>query len=470
MPTNLNSINKKIQKQLKLVKVMLSYKLSYPIIKISNLIRNNKNKIIDFNNKIPNDFVMLNYGLPIKMDSKDNKLYNSFYQYELTIIRQLEKHFGARNEQLSGYVTSGGTEANYVSLWWLKLYLIKRNKNLILKLQQQIDELKNKINLMNQSSEKNIDFAYFQEYKNNNIQLYELQNNLFSLLNPYLIYSDASHLSIKKICNQLSLQEVTIKSHLGKINIDELNLTIEDIISKNKYAQIIMYANVGTTVHGAIDDLQSINNIITKIANYKEDSYNFGMTHFDSVYCGILLPLFYKDKGFTNYFDELNISSLTISGHKFLGTKNVCGVVLVKQTILNEILSDDYMKSEYLSNLKDITFSGSRSVKLILDMYNSILSLNIGENNFIFNKLYNRGLKYKMYFRAKLSEFIDTNLIEDTEDNLNILIPSPSEKLILRYQLMSYKDKVSCNLFSMNINLKIIDKFLKEYKEDLEQK
>ena len=60
--------------------------------------------------------------------------------------------------------------------------------------------------------------------------------------------------------------------------------------------------------------------------------------HGDGAVYGIITPYLEKFKQIEYIFDYLD--SLSFSGHKFLGTNNICGMVLTKKDYIMKIFND----------------------------------------------------------------------------------------------------------------------------------
>ena len=177
------------------------------------------------------------------------------------------------------------------------------------------------------------------------------EGNLFGLYlarenatkTPIVFYSDSSHYSINKSIKILNLKEVRIPSDpTGEIDYDILE---EQIANFAETHSIIISANIGTTMTGAVDNIQKILSILNQV----EEFY----IHCDAAFSGIFLPLLGKGKE----FDFSNqISSLSVSGHKFLGSPIPCGVALCRKELVEPI----GLKVEYIGTT-DYSISGSRN-------------------------------------------------------------------------------------------------------------
>jgi glutamate/tyrosine decarboxylase-like PLP-dependent enzyme len=127
-------------------------------------------------------------------------------ELEVELIKNLANHFNLSEDESFGYVTYGGTEANFASLWWHRNFLEKQTG-----------------------------------------------------VRPIVMTSSRSHYWVKKAADQLGMELVTIDADYSGIHYEH----IENII---KYINqpIIFSANFGATTDGSIDDIFRIHSILSK--------------------------------------------------------------------------------------------------------------------------------------------------------------------------------------------------------------
>lgn len=131
---------------------------------------------------------------------------------EVELMNKLAVHFNLPVENSFGYVTYGGTEANFVSIWWHRNFLLKHTKK-----------------------------------------------------QPVLLTSSKSHYSLKKIADQLQIEIVNIEADYNGINYAYLEEVVKQI---NR--PIIYSMNFGATTDGSIDDVFKIYQILSKYnTNFK---------------------------------------------------------------------------------------------------------------------------------------------------------------------------------------------------------
>jgi histidine decarboxylase len=160
-----------------------------------------------------------------------------------------------------------------------------------------------------------------------------------------LYYSADTHYSITKIAIILRMQQQVIGSlENGEIDYESL----ANAIQYNKDKPVILNMNIGSTMKGAIDNIDKILEI------FKQHNITRYYIHCDAALFGMMLP-FMKNSPQVNFTHP--IGSIAISGHKFIGSPMPCGVVIAKANFVKNI-ANRYI--EYVG-ARDITIAGSRS-------------------------------------------------------------------------------------------------------------
>lgn len=162
-----------------------------------------------------------------------------------------------------------------------------------------------------------------------------------STTKPIVYYSSYSHYSIPKAINLLQLEYRCIKTDLqGQIDYQDF----EDKLVHHRDAIIV--ATLGSTMTSSIDDTYQLR----KIAEGKGLKVYI---HADAAIDGMILP--FINTAFEFKLSE-GINSVSISGHKIIGSPIPCGVVLTHKTNID--LIKNYVN--YVSNY-DTTLFGSRN-------------------------------------------------------------------------------------------------------------
>lgn len=162
--------------------------------------------------------------------------------------------------------------------------------------------------------------------------------------NGMVYYSEDTHYSVAKSLRVLNVRNIMIKSQQnGELDYSDLRETVRI----HRDVTPIIFANIGTTMKGAVDNLDEIRRIM------KELAIHHYYIHADAALSGMILPFVDDPQPFD--FRQ-GIQSLSISGHKMIGSPLPCGVVLANRVNVERIARS----IEYVGTL-DTTLSGSRN-------------------------------------------------------------------------------------------------------------
>ena len=219
---------------------------------------------------------------------------------ERKLIRLMaEQMLRADNNSLDGYVAPGGTEANIQAMWCYRNYFRK-----------EFNATRDEI---------------------------------------CLIYSEDSHYSMPKGANVLDLDSaiIPVDFETRKWDLEVLN----EIISSKKesgFKYFIVICNCATTMFGSVDDIDAIAEI------FKSSKVQYKI-HGDAAYGGFIYPFTDSESRFQ--FQNENLTSITIDGHKMLQAPYGTGVFMIRKGFI------EYCKTEEANYVqgKDYTLCGSRS-------------------------------------------------------------------------------------------------------------
>ena len=216
----------------------------------------------------------------------DSNLLSNTHEIEREVVARFAGLMRLPEEQTWGYVTSGGTEGNMYGLY--------------------------------------------------------MGRALFP--NGMVYFSQDTHYSVLKILSALNMRNIMVKSREdGEIDYDDLHETIRI----HRDVPVIIMANIGSTMKGAVDDLARVRAILDDLA--VTNSY----IHADAALSGMILP-FVDDP--QPYGFDAGVDSAAISGHKLIGSPLPCGVVLTKRDYVARVARS----IEYVGVL-DTTLAGSRN-------------------------------------------------------------------------------------------------------------
>ncbi|MEH2243889.1 histidine decarboxylase [Nostoc sp.] len=255
--------------------------------------------------------------------------------------------------------------------------------------------------------------------------------------NGILYSSQDSHYSIPKAAKLFCIPHNVVNSQInGEINYEHF----EQLISENRNYPAIINLNIGTTVKGAIDNLDKVLEILER--NQIKDYY----IHCDAALSGLILP-FLDGAPQVNF--QKPIDSIAISA-KFIGSPLPCGVVLTKKKWVEKV----EIVIEYIGS-KDTTILGSRNGHTSLILWYALQTrgydgLAREANTCISNAQYLfQQLKIREY-PCMLNNFSNT-----------VVFQKPSQRLIKKWQLAIFENWVHI-VVMQNIDREKIDTFVNE--------
>jgi histidine decarboxylase len=172
-----------------------------------------------------------------------------------------------------------------------------------------------------------------------------------------LYTSNETHYSIFKAARYYRMDLRSIPTlPMGEINYDLL----EKELDENRHLPAIINVNIGTTVKGAIDNLDRILEILTRLEIPRERYH----IHCDGALFALMMP-FINDAPEVSF--QKPIDSIAVSGHKMLGCPMPCGVTLTRKEHIKKVEHN----IEYLNSV-DTTIMGSRNGQSALYMWYSL--------------------------------------------------------------------------------------------------
>ena len=177
------------------------------------------------------------------------------------------------------------------------------------------------------------------------------ESNLYGLYlaremypNGIFYFSEETHYSVLKNLRVLNARYVMIKRQEdGEIDYQDLH----DMLQVHRDRPAVIIATIGTTMHGAIDNIERIKGILRDLNVV--DSY----IHADAALSGMILP-FVADP--QPYGFDAGIDSIAVSGHKLIGAPLPCGVILTHKINVERV-----GRTIELVGIQDTTLSGSRN-------------------------------------------------------------------------------------------------------------
>ena len=253
-----------------------------------------------------------------------------------------------------------------------------------------------------------------------------------------LYTSSETHYSIFKAARYYRIPCVSVPTQpTGEMNYEAL----AELLDTSKPA--IMNVNIGTTVKGAVDDVDTILQILQESKIPRERFY----VHCDGALFALMLPFL---QGNTLSFQK-PIDSIAVSGHKMLGSPMPCGVVITRK----EHVENLEQRIDYLNSV-DTTIMGSRNGQAALYLwYNikrkGIQGLKRDVQECMATAVYLRDRLRDSGFRCQLNPLSTTVVLERPKD----------ENVVQRWQLACEED-IAHVVVMPNVTRDKIDRFIQD--------
>ncbi len=450
---------------LRYVNQLASNKMGYPVSLLTYLGIVN-NKMLGIQPGTLANILLNNVGDPFK-DSETSLL--EVKKHERQIISILEKFYGLEEGQARGYVTTGGTEGNFASLWWSKRYLINNSLETLIKTDDTIKlELKNEQESL--AALAKIATNDYQKRANQlekiidlNFSIGNKKNIVQQLLTPTVFYAKGhTHYSVPKVAEilRLNVRPVAPQSD-GTIDLNDFKKELLLHLGAHPFSSVIVIANIGTTITGAIDDVPGIKKILDEFMPNK----NYTI-HMDGALTGFVLPIIKPFGDIPNYFDALGVNTIAVSAHKYPGLSQPCGIILAKKKFFDKAFEKSERSIEYVGNILDVTITGSRSGLNVLMFYNALCTLGLDKGTEKLKKMVDENIENAKYLYQHLVQLFGADQVYYPYQ-FNVIFPRPSQAIAKKYQLMLTGDRATICVLT-NVSRTLIDQFINDLKIDKE--
>ena len=230
-------------------------------------------------------------------------------------------------------------------------------------------------------------------------------------------FSQDTHYSVLKNLRVLNYRNIMIRSlDNGEIDYTDLRETIRI----NRHLPVVVMANIGTTMKGAVDNLDAIREIFEDLAIVHT------YIHADAALSGMILPFVDEPQPFG--FDS-GIDSIAISGHKLIGSPLPSGVVLTKSDYVARVARS----IEYVGAM-DTTLSGSRNAITPLMLWYAF-QLHGLEG---FRDIVTECLESAQY---AVDAFRDNGIPAwRNKNSITVVFPRPADHVVRKWQMAPYED------------------------------
>lgn len=254
-------------------------------------------------------------------------------------------------------------------------------------------------------------------------------------------FSQDTHYSVSKNVHFLGMRHIMIRSQPnGEMDYEDLFETLRI----HRDVPPIIFANIGTTMTEAKDDIVRIQAMIKQLA------IPHHYIHCDAALAGAIAP-FQQPRPPFDFADGAD--SISISGHKFLGSPIPCGLVLARKAHVDRIAR----AISYIGNL-DTTVTGSRNGLSPLILWQQIRRLGV------------EGLRQRVAQALELTAHAEQRLQAGgipawrNPGAITLVFPSPAQTLIDRWQLAT-ANGISHLILVPGVERSQVDQFIDELLE-----
>ena len=250
-------------------------------------------------------------------------------------------------------------------------------------------------------------------------------------------FSESTHYSVKKNIHLLNIPSIMIRSQAhGEIDYDDL----ENTLQFNRHKPAIILTTFGTTMREAKDDVSKIKSLLKKLAI--QDHY----IHCDAALAGSY-GAFIEPRIPFDLADGAD--SISISGHKFIGSPIPSGVIITRRSLRDRIAKG----ISYIGSL-DTTISGSRNGHSPLFLWYAIQIMGIA------------GLKARYQHSLEMAQYCKNELRKigiDAWTNtgaITVVFPKLSDTIKEKWQLAT--EEVTHIICMPNVTKKQINAFIQD--------
>jgi len=249
-------------------------------------------------------------------------------------------------------------------------------------------------------------------------------------------YSESTHYSVRKNIHLLNIPSIVIRSQEnGEIDYEDF----ENTVKMNRHKPAIVLTTFGTTMKEAKDDVSKIKDILKSLAI--QDHY----IHCDAALSGTYGPFMEPRLAF-DFKDGAD--SISISGHKFIGSPIPTGVIITKRSNRDRIAKG----ISYIGSL-DTTITGSRNGHSPLFLWYALKQLGT------------KGLKARYQHSLEVAEYCKKRLNDigveawSNPNAITVVLPKTPNDIKLKWQLATEGD-ISHIICMPNVTKEQIDEFI----------
>ena len=264
------------------------------------------------------------------------------------------------------------------------------------------------------------------------------------LPNAVLLHGADAHYSIPKAGRILRIPAIQVASlPNGEIDLADF----AEHLATLKGREVIVALTCGTTMKGAHDD------IIGALSALKSAGYDQSRryVHIDGALNAMVVPFLQHVPTNIQPSFEVEIDSLSTSGHKMIGTPMPCGaLVCLKQHSTRIARAVAYLRSN------DTTLMGSRNGHAVLAIWARLFGHGYGGYAHDALNCVNRAQSLAGRLRGLGADVLCNPYA------LTVVFPEPSDQILQRYQLASNQGLAHA-IVMPNVTDALLDRFVADY-------
>jgi histidine decarboxylase len=265
-----------------------------------------------------------------------------------------------------------------------------------------------------------------------------------ALPDAVLIHSDDAHYSIPKAAKLQRVAAISVASNeRGEMDLDALSVVLATLEKRT----IIMTLTCGTTMKGAHDDISGVIARLDAAGITQGNRY----IHVDGALNAMVIPYLDDAPDAIRPSFKHPIDSISVSGHKMIGTPMPCGVLVARREHVERIASAiAYLRSN------DTTLMGSRNGHAVLAIWSRFMGHG--------HEGYARDAAMCVEHAAGLAGRLRALSVPVlcNPHSLTVVFPQPSEQIIKTDQLACYKGEAHVVVMP-NVASTLLDRFVGDF-------
>ncbi|KAJ7535894.1 hypothetical protein O6H91_12G050000 [Diphasiastrum complanatum] len=256
-----------------------------------------------------------------------------------------------------------------------------------------------------------------------------------------LYASKESHYSVFKAARMYRMEVIKVDT----LTSGEIDCTdFKNRLVQHKDNPAIINVNIGTTVKGAVDDLDLIIRTLED-AGFSRDRFYI---HCDGALFGLMIPFVKKAPKVTF---KKPIGSVSVSGHKFVGCPMPCGVQITRKEHINALSRN----VEYLAS-RDATIMGSRNGHAPIFLWYTLNRKGYRG----FQKEVQRCLRNAHYLKDRLRSAGFSALLNELSST--VVFERPQEEEFVRKWQLACQGKIAHAVVMPSVTVEKLDDFVEE--------